>query len=67
MEICISISQMKGIVLPSYMGIVISHDIRIPINQPGFHGMSTGFGSRCTFGLPVFGAAFRLDNCCVLT
>ena len=26
-------------ILPSYMGI-------IPINQSGFNGMSTGFGSR---------------------
>ena len=26
--------------LPSYLGIIINHEIRIPINQPGFHGMS---------------------------
>ena len=30
-------------------GLPISHEIRIPINQPGFNGMSTGFGSRCSF------------------
>ena len=24
--------------LPSYIRIIISHEIRIPINQPGFHG-----------------------------
>ena len=23
-------------ILPSYIGIIISHEIRIPINQPGF-------------------------------
>ena len=33
------------IILPSYIGIVINYDIRIPINQPGFHGMSQGFWS----------------------
>ena len=31
-----------------YRDYFISHDIRIPINQPGFNGMSTGFGSRCS-------------------
>ena len=24
--------------LPSYIGIIINHDIRIPIKQPGFNG-----------------------------
>ncbi len=24
--------------LPSYMGIIINHEIRIPIKQPGFNG-----------------------------
>ena len=27
-------------ILPSYIGIIIRHEIRIPINQPGFNGMS---------------------------
>ena len=27
-----------GILLPSYVGILINHEIRIPIKQPGFHG-----------------------------
>ena len=26
--------------LPSYIGILINHEIRIPINQPVFHGKS---------------------------
>ena len=26
----------------------INHEIRIPINQPGFNGMSTGFSSLLT-------------------
>ncbi len=25
-------------ILPNYMGIIIDHEIRIPINQPGFNG-----------------------------
>ena len=32
-----------------YRDYFISHEIRIPINQPGFNGMSTGFGSCCSF------------------
>ena len=33
------------------MGIIsLAAIIRIPINQSGFHGMSTGFGSRCSNG-----------------
>ena len=30
----------KGILLPRYMETIVSHEIRIPINQPGFNGMS---------------------------
>ena len=26
--------------IPKYIGIKINHEIRIPINQPGFNGMS---------------------------
>ena len=29
-------------ILRRYIGIIISHEIRILINQPGVHGMSTG-------------------------
>ena len=29
-------------ILPSYMGIIINHDIRIPITQPGFNGKWRG-------------------------
>ena len=25
-------------ILPSHVGIMINHEIRIPIKQPGFHG-----------------------------
>ena len=25
-------------ILPSYVGIIINHELKIPINQPGFHG-----------------------------
>ena len=25
-------------ILPNYIGIIINHEIRIPINQPGFNG-----------------------------
>ena len=42
-------------ILPSYIGIKISHEIRIPINQPGFNGMSfTGF-QRCSVGPQLCG------------
>ena len=36
--------------LPSYMGIVINHEIRIPLNQPGFNGKYPSFFFR---GSPV--------------
>ena len=40
-------------ILPSYMGIVISHEIRITMNQPGFHGMSlVGFVAVAHLGCP---------------
>ena len=45
----------EGIILPSYMGIITNHDIRIPIKQPVFHGItSQGFGSRCSDNLLKF-------------
>ena len=30
---------------------LVSHEIRFPINQPVFHGMSTWFSSRWSFGI----------------
>ena len=31
-----------------YGDCFISHELRIPFNQSGLNGMSTGFGSRCS-------------------
>ena len=36
--------------LPSYMRVILSHEIRVPTNQPVFHGMLSGFGCRCSHG-----------------
>ena len=35
----------EGIILPDYVGIIINHQIRIPIKQPVFHGKSPIFFS----------------------
>ena len=37
-----------------YRDYFISHEIRNLINQSGFHGMSTGFCSRGSHGLPIW-------------
>ena len=39
------VSVYRGIILPGYVGIAISHskDSRIPIKQPVFHGKLEGF------------------------
>jgi len=37
-------------ILPNYIGIIISHEIRIPINQPGFNGMSSQGFDPCSNG-----------------
>ena len=40
-----------GIILPCYVGIVINHEIRIPMKQAGFNGKyPAGFFDRGAFG-----------------
>ena len=44
------------------MGMVISHDIRIPIHQPGFHEMSgKGVFHIAQMG-PIFWEGIKLPN-----
>ena len=32
------LGYLRDEILPSYIGVIINHEIRIPINQPGFNG-----------------------------